>query len=290
MRHDTNDRATPPSDWRPEPLRGAFPTWGDLLAMLGIFLGANVLVGGTAGLVRLALLGAEAPDAAQAGRMLFVTYLLSMGLALRGVLLYRRLRGGRARVARLSRRGLDPALLGWALLLVVALEVVLDPLTSRLPGPPYEAMGRGAWTFAALVVLAPFLEELLCRGAVLEALRSRRGDRAAWIGSSLFFGIMHLYPAQALGAFVIGLVLGYVCLVSGSLWGAVALHAANNALAYWLMTAGYAETSCAEAVGHRALYVVLYAAALGAAVAAVRGLRRAGRRLRAAADKNREAA
>ena len=116
MRHDTNDRATPPSDWRPEPLRGAFPTWGDLLAMLGIFLGANVLVGGTAGLVRLALLGAEAPDAAQAGRMLFVTYLLSMGLALGGVLLYRRLRGGRARVARLSRRGLDPALLGLSLI------------------------------------------------------------------------------------------------------------------------------------------------------------------------------
>ena len=69
MRYDTNERAAAPSGRRPELLRGAFPTWGDLLAMLGIFLGANLLVGGTAGLVRLALLGSEAPDAAQAGRI-----------------------------------------------------------------------------------------------------------------------------------------------------------------------------------------------------------------------------
>lgn len=267
-----------------------FPTWGDLLAMLAVFAVANLLVGGVAALVRLALLGQAEPDAAQSGRMLFATYLASMGLTLGGVLLYRRLRGAQGPVARLSLRGIDPALLGWALLLVVALEVVLDPLTSRLPGPPYEAMGRGAWTVATLAVLAPFMEELLCRGAVLEAIRSRHGAGPALLGSSLFFGIMHLYPAQALGAFVIGIVLGYVYLATGSLWSAVALHAANNALAYCLMAAGYADVSFAEAVEHRGLYVALYAVSAALVVVSARRIRRAFGRSGAAADKNRRAA
>ncbi|MDE7122991.1 MAG: CPBP family intramembrane metalloprotease, partial [Alistipes sp.] len=227
---------------------------------------------------------------AQTGMQLAATYALSMALTLGGVLLYRRKRGGRGPLARFSARGLDPAVLGWAFVLILAAGIVVEPLTARLPGPPYEAMGRGAWTFAALAVLAPLFEELLCRGIVLEAVRARHGAVRAWLVSSLFFGVMHLYPAQAVGAFVVGLVLGYVCIATGSLWGAVALHALNNALAYALMTAGYADATFADAVGSRGAYAALYVAALALAVVSGRMIRAALRRIDRAADKNQQAA
>ena len=239
-----------------------FPSTGDLLALMGIFLAANLATGAVAGLVRLSVGGAAEPDAGRAGLSLAVTYAVSMTLTLGGTLLYRRVRGGRGSLARFSARGLDPAVLGRAFLLMLSVGIVIEPLTAHLPGPPYEAMGRGAWTFAALAVLAPLFEELLCRGVVLEAVRSRHGAVRAWLVSSLFFGVMHLYPAQAVGAFAIGLVLGAVCLSTGSLWGAVALHALNNALAYALMTAGYADATFADVIGDRRVYALLYAAAL----------------------------
>lgn len=276
----------------PQEGRKPFPTTGDLLALMGIFLVANLATGIVAGVIGLATGGdaAEGADAGRKGLLLAATYAVSMTLTLGGALVYRRARGGRAPLARFSVRGLDPAVLGWAFVLMLAVGIVVEPLTARLPGPPYEALGRGAWTFAALAVLAPLFEELLCRGVVLEAVRARHGAVRAWLVSSLFFGVMHLYPAQAVGAFAVGLVLGYVCIATRSLWGAVVLHALNNALAYALMTAGYADATFADAIGSRWAYAVLYAAALALAVVSGRRIRAALRRLDGRADKNRQAA
>lgn len=271
----------------------AFPSVGDLFALLGIVLGAQIVVGLVMGLVRLALYGADfdvTASPATAGRLMAVSYLASMSLALGAILLYRRMRGGRGPVVRLSRRGLNPVLLGWAFLLIIGAGIVLEPLTARLPGPSYEHMGLGLWTVVALVVLAPLFEETICRGVVLEALRSRWGVVAAWFFSSLFFGVMHIYPAQVVSAWAIGLVIGFVCIATGSLWGAMVLHAANNALAYTMLSLGYGDVTLREALGGGWGYTAAYAAAVALCLVSGWMMRRTLLRLKAAAADSPKAA
>ena len=113
-----------------------FPSFGDVLAMLGIALGAQIFVSVLA-LPVLLVAGhgtdmASLPPAAL-GRMQAILYLVSMSVALLGVLYYRRLRGGRGTWVRCSLRGFNPALLLWAFLLIVAVGVVIEPLLRLLP-------------------------------------------------------------------------------------------------------------------------------------------------------------
>lgn len=117
-----------------------------------------------------------------------------------------------------SRRGGSiPALLLWGFVLICAAGVVLEPLLAQLPDLSLN-VGRGLWTLLMLVLFAPVLEELICRGLVLGTLRARYGVTLAWLVSALFFGVMHLQPVQVINAFVVGLILGYVYISTDSLW------------------------------------------------------------------------
>ena len=68
---------------------------------------------------------------------------------------------------------------------------------------------------------------------------SRFGPLIGALFASFLFGLIHVHPVQASGALVIGLVLQYVFLTTQSLWGAIALHTANNALAFGMMAHGH---------------------------------------------------
>ena len=213
-------------------VRRRFPTTGDLFAMLGIALGAQALVG-LFGLLFSLFAGHGANyntmEPAALGRLVAALYFVSMAVALGGLLYYRRVRGGRGRWARFSTRGLNPALLLWAFVMMCAVGVVLEPLLALLPELQIN-VGRGFWTILSLVLFAPVFEELICRGVVLGSLRSRYGVTIAWLVSSLFFGILHGQPVQVVNAFVVGLVLGYVYIATDSLWAAMILHALNLSL------------------------------------------------------------
>ena len=91
---------------------------------------------------------------------------------------------------------------------------------------------------------------------------SRYGVAPAWFFSSLFFGVLHGEPLLVANAFVIGLILGYVYVATGSLWASMILHAMNNVVAYLLMVAGLSDTLMIELVGSRTLYVIIYISAL----------------------------
>lgn len=77
---------------------------------------------------------------------------------------------------------------------------------------------------------APLVEEMLFRGGVQGYLQ-QRGWRpvSAICLAALLFGLVHGNPAQMPAAFLLGLLLGGVYAVTGSLWPAVAAHAFNNA-------------------------------------------------------------
>lgn len=89
--------------------------------------------------------------------------------------------------------------------------------------------------FFLLVIVAPFTEELLFRGLILRGLYKRFGGLVAILLSSLLFGLVHLNPWQFVTALLLGLILGWAYLRTGSVWLCVLGHALVNG-AFFLVT------------------------------------------------------
>ncbi|QDU88705.1 ABC-2 family transporter protein [Pirellulimonas nuda] len=168
-------------------------------------------------------------------------------------------------VALLARRPLralrlDRAPRAWHVAAGVLIAVALHPASQWLGGlvqrmyPMSEDLQAKLGQFGELVSQAPNLlvvvlllaalpavcEELAFRGAVLTGLRSKTSPFTAVLVSAAMFGIVHTVLQQSISAGILGLVLGYVALQTGSLWPTVALHATHNALA--LIAANYAQS------------------------------------------------
>lgn len=109
----------------------------------------------------------------------------------------------------------------------------------------------------ALVALAPAIcEEAAFRGVVLTGL-SRTGSRAvAVVGSALIFGLVHVHPVHVLIAAVMGLVLGYATLRTGSILAGALLHFVNNAAAVLVARTGSTPEWLAGGVSSLALCAV----------------------------------
>ncbi len=259
--------------------RPDFPTVGDLAAMLGIVVGMQLIVS----LIVLATLHLAGWDLHlltphQQGIFMAISYVGSMLPAYGGTLAWRRARRGGKSLGHFGKRGLNPGLLLWGFVCMTAASVVCEPLIALLPEVSPGVYGAGFWAFMTLVVAAPVLEELLCRGVVLESLRSRYGVVTAWWGSALFFGVLHLQPALTVNAFVIGLILGYVYILTDSLWAAMILHALNNAVAYLLLTTGRGGILLADLISNRTLYVAVYIVAVAVTITAAAMMRQTFRR------------
>lgn len=115
------------------------------------------------------------------------------------------------------------------------------------------ALGPGelAAALVGVALLPGFAEEVALRGFVQRGLAPRWGAPVAVIVASLLFGLLHGDPIHAAGAFVLGLYLGTVVALCGSIRPAVLCHVVNNAVATlgpalgvhggeWLLVAGVA--------------------------------------------------
>jgi hypothetical protein len=87
---------------------------------------------------------------------------------------------------------------------------------------------------ATAVLLAPVCEEIAFRGYLQTTLALRRGPAAAIGGASFLFAAMHLDPVRFPALLALGAVFGWLAWRAGSVWPAVAAHAANNGI-----TAGF---------------------------------------------------
>ena len=81
-----------------------------------------------------------------------------------------------------------------------------------------------------VAVIPGFCEEFLLRGNAANAYRSTGRIRAAVLLSSLMFGLLHENATQFFYAFVIGIVLGLLFMVTDSIWPGILVHFLNNAL------------------------------------------------------------
>ncbi len=90
-----------------------------------------------------------------------------------------------------------------------------------------------------VAIVPALVEEVAIRGIVMPPLR-KYGDRFAIIMSAIIFALMHNNMMQVPFAFVAGIVLGYFAISTGSVWTAVAIHAANNFIS--ILSAVAAET------------------------------------------------
>lgn len=111
-------------------------------------------------------------------------------------------------------------------------------VTVRLDNTPH-------MTLLIVLLLAPFVEEVLFRGLVFGGLR-HRSRLLAYTVSCILFALLHVWQFavehQDITYFLLmvqylvpGLVLAWAYDHSGTLWTSVAVHALANALSVWTM-------------------------------------------------------
>jgi sodium transport system permease protein len=120
---------------------------------------------------------------------------------------------------------------------VNVLHVVVNhlyPLDDRL-AEQLKVMSAGLdnmWVIVlVLAVLPGICEELAFRGFILSGFRRLGHKWTAIVLSSIFFGASHALFQQSLIACLLGAVLGFLAIQSGSLLPGVLFHIVNNALA-----------------------------------------------------------
>ena len=146
---------------------------------------------------------------------------------------------------------------------------MISAVLEQMTGGPF-------WSsFLLTAIFAPIFEEWLCRGMVLRGLLTKMKPGWAIVISALFFAVIHMNPWQALNAFIIGVVMGYVYYKTGCLWLTMLIHFVNNGFAvicaqipslseydFWIDMMG------------RSTYVVVYIAGLAALVLCIMAFKR----------------
>ena len=121
----------------------------------------------------------------------------------------------------------------------IAAAFLADSLNGIMPEAPAwfedamaKIMDAPVWiTLISVSIFAPLFEEWLCRGLILRGLLQKTHPISAILVSAAFFAILHMNPWQALPAFILGIMFGYVYYRTGSLKLTMLMHCVNNTMA-----------------------------------------------------------
>ena len=130
--------------------------------------------------------------------------------------------------------------------------------------------------FLLVSLFAPFFEEWLCRGMVLRGLLGNR-VKPVWaiVISAVFFAVIHLNPWQAVPAFMLGCLFGFVYYRTGSLQLTMLMHFTNNTFAMVMSNIdSLKEVDSLSEVLSSQLYWIILAASVLLIVLVVRAFRR----------------
>lgn len=84
-----------------------------------------------------------------------------------------------------------------------------------------------------VAIVAPLVEESIFRGVILNGFLKNYRPTFAIFYSALLFALFHLNPWQFPAAFLLGLVLGWVRIRTGSLLACMTGHAIHNTLVFF---------------------------------------------------------
>ena len=168
-----------------------------------------------------------------------------------------------------------------------AMGFIMDKVNSFLPEVPdswktaLQSLVGGNFLicFICVSILAPVLEEWLLRGILLRGLLNCKRSNgkvgyspaASIIATSAIFGIIHLNPWQAIPAFSMGCLFGYVYYKTGSLKLTILMHFANNTLSLVIgQFAGIDESADSwEQIMPASMYYAILAACLAIVILVV---------------------
>ncbi len=133
---------------------------------------------------------------------------------------------------------------------------VLIPGTEALEEMMNDMLTPSTFTFFTVVLCAPILEEILFRGILLDRFLRYMSPGSAIFWSSLFFGGVHMIPAQVVSAFLAGLFIGWLYWRTRSLWACMLVHSVNNLLSYGMFVY-YGDITTNEIIDQATLIKVL---------------------------------
>jgi uncharacterized protein len=175
-------------------------------------------------------------------------YVISMGGSIYLVVF---IRNKRHRTTSFDLRVNNLKIVPWILIATAGLVYgLISPIVSLIPMTDFfrqvfvEMFGRtGILSFAAIVIAAPILEEVLFRGIILDGFLKRYSPMKSIVISALLFGAFHLNPWQFVGAFLLGTMMGWIYYRTGSLALTIVIHFFNNFAAFASMkfTTNYEE-------------------------------------------------
>ena len=83
-------------------------------------------------------------------------------------------------------------------------------------------------SFLMIGILPALLEEMFFRGVVLNGFYNNYSEKKAILISALLFGLIHLNPWQFVTAFIIGIIMAWVCIKTKSILLCIYMHLFNN--------------------------------------------------------------
>ena len=113
------------------------------------------------------------------------------------------------------------------------LGIEMDENTQQI----FTSLMKEPWGYVAVGILAPLVEEVVFRGAILRTLLGIMSKKNHWVAimiSAAIFGVVHANLAQFVNALLMGLLLGWMYYRTGSLVPGILLHWVNNTMAYVL--------------------------------------------------------
>lgn len=104
-------------------------------------------------------------------------------------------------------------------------ETMQEKLEAMIPGSP------SFWQLVLVIAVLPAIcEELAFRGFILSGLRHLGHKWRAIVYSALFFGLTHMILQQQIMACLVGLVIGFLAVQSGSILPGIIFHLIHNTL------------------------------------------------------------
>ncbi len=156
-----------------------------------------------------------------------------------------------------------------SIITALAATIIIDPLVELIPMSDsfrdfmLKLAQPNIFSFLSIVIIAPILEEIFFRGIILEGFLKNYSPQKAIIWSAFIFGIIHLNPWQAIGAFATGIIIGWIYWRSNSLIPGILIHFTNNLIAFCGIALSDNKTETfVEFVGGWQIYLTVFGISL----------------------------